>query len=134
MQMAKVDAATLTVILLYSTLAITGLLGNLWVMFTVSSQLVGCSIPVPSSRHRPLKTVIQASAYIYLLLLSVVDLISFVSVPLLVTDIIENRFPFGIGLCKLLFLCEGMNKSLSPLVLTALSIDRSVCCCVSSRV
>ena len=31
-------------ITIYSLLAVTGLLGNLWVIMTVSSQLLGCGI------------------------------------------------------------------------------------------
>lgn len=131
-----------SIIALYCVLALTGLIGNAWVMLTVIGQLMGyssfpfrgkncsnngnCSI---SHRRRSTVSGVQFSAFIYLLLLSVVDLVSFVSVPLLAADILENRWPFGILLCKLLYTCEGANKSLSPLVLTALSVDRYIAVC-----
>ncbi|GMT36291.1 hypothetical protein PFISCL1PPCAC_27588 [Pristionchus fissidentatus] len=126
-RLERLDGSLLMIICLYSGLAVTGLLGNIWVMLTVSSQLTGCAFR--SHRGGTLKHTLQSSAYIYLLLLSIVDLISFVSVPLLVTDILENKWPFSNTLCKLLFFCEGMNKTLSPLVLTALSIDRYIAVC-----
>ncbi|GMT07198.1 hypothetical protein PENTCL1PPCAC_29372 [Pristionchus entomophagus] len=127
-RLEALDGWLLMIICLYSGLAVTGLLGNMWVMLTVSSQLAGCAFP-SSHRGGTLKHTVQSSAYIYLLLLSIVDLISFVSVPLLVTDILENKWPFSKTLCKMLFFCEGMNKTLSPLVLTALSIDRYIAVC-----
>ncbi|PIO75558.1 7 transmembrane receptor [Teladorsagia circumcincta] len=71
----------------------------------------------------------QHLAYIYLLLLSVVDLVSLIPVPMLVADLQENEFIFGIALCKLLWFSEGTNKTLSPMILTALSIDRYIAVC-----
>ena len=121
----NLDGRLLWIVILYSTLALTGLIGNIWVLFTVSSQVVGCTA-LSRTRQPQLKQSVQTSAYIYLLLLSVVDLVSFVSVPLLVTDIVQNRWVFSHFMCKMLFFCEGMNKSLSPLILTALSVDRFV--------
>uniref|UniRef100_A0A183FY02 G_PROTEIN_RECEP_F1_2 domain-containing protein n=1 Tax=Heligmosomoides polygyrus TaxID=6339 RepID=A0A183FY02_HELPZ len=118
----------IVLIVLYSTLAVTGLLGNIWVLITVSSQLLGCC---SSSTHRgrAVKPNTQSSAYIYLLLLSVVDLVSLIPVPMLVADLQENEFIFGIALCKLLWFSEGTNKTLSPMILTALSIDRYIAVC-----
>ncbi|MFH4981018.1 hypothetical protein AB6A40_007727 [Gnathostoma spinigerum] len=116
------------VVALYSALAVCGLLGNIWVMLMVVTELCGCCQP-HSSHLRPSKPLIQCSANAYLLVLSVVDLISILPVPLLAVDIIYNEWPFGIVLCKLLFFCEGANKSLSPLILTALSVDRYIAVC-----
>ncbi|CAD6190512.1 unnamed protein product [Caenorhabditis auriculariae] len=121
----KVQVDTILVISVYSALAITGLFGNVWVLMTVWSQLLGCG----NTRGKPYKSVVQNSAYIYLLLLSIVDLITLISVPIIVSDIYANRFPFGIALCKLMFFCEGINKTLSPMVLTALSVDRFIAVC-----
>lgn len=122
------------VIVLYSLLAIIGLAGNLWVISTVLSQLVSCCNAGRFGFRRSSVRAVQSSACVYLLVLSVVDLISFVPVPLLAADIAENRWPFGIFLCKLLYTCEGVNKSLSPLVLTALSVDRYIAVCRPSLV
>uniref|UniRef100_A0A914W949 G-protein coupled receptors family 1 profile domain-containing protein n=1 Tax=Plectus sambesii TaxID=2011161 RepID=A0A914W949_9BILA len=143
------DVAAYALSVLYSSLAVFGLLGNLWVLVTVSSQLfhyggskklytnglissngltIGYSGVLGRGGRSSFKSH-QASAYIYLLVLSVVDLLSVFPVPLLITDIIRNEWPFGLPLCKLLFVCEGMNKSLSPLILTALSVDRYVAVC-----
>ncbi|TMS36787.1 hypothetical protein L596_003869 [Steinernema carpocapsae] len=123
------DTAGYTVVAVYSSLMITGVLGNTWVMYTVLKQLGCLCSPSSLSRHRPAIPMVQSSACIYLLLLSVVDLFSFVSVPLLAIDIWKNKWIFGEELCKLLYACEGANKSLSPLVLTALSIDRYIAVC-----
>ncbi|VDO28585.1 unnamed protein product [Haemonchus placei] len=118
----------IVLIVLYSTLAVTGLLGNIWVLITVSSQLLGCC-SATNQRGRVVKPNTQSSAYIYLLLLSVVDLVSLIPVPMLVADLQENEFIFGIALCKLLWFSEGTNKTLSPMILTALSIDRYIAVC-----
>ncbi|KAI1716931.1 7 transmembrane receptor (rhodopsin family) domain-containing protein [Ditylenchus destructor] len=123
-----------TVIILYCVLAITGLIGNIWVMMTVIGQFVGCTAPPFNRRRGTVPAGVQFSACFYLLLLSVVDLVSFVPVPLLAADILENAWPFGLPLCKLLYSCEGANKSLSPLVLTALSVDRYIAVCKPSFV
>lgn len=114
----------IVLIILYSALAITGLLGNCWVLITVLTQLLGFG-----NAGRSPKPTIQSSAYIYLLLLSVVDLISLMPVPIVVSDLHENRFLFGNVLCRLMYICEAANKTLSPMVLTALSIDRYIAIC-----
>ncbi|VDK42966.1 unnamed protein product [Anisakis simplex] len=120
------------VVALYSGLAITGLLGNLWVLLSVTGEMFRCCRPQWSNVR--CKPTMLCSATIYLLILSVVDLISMLPVPLLATDIIHNEWPFGLFLCKLIFFCEGANKSLSPLVLTALSADRYVAVCRATLV
>ncbi|VDK58712.1 unnamed protein product [Gongylonema pulchrum] len=123
--------------LLYSMLAVIALPGNVWVIVVVMDQIC-------SRRHyhystfrlkgrgqkRSQKAAVQSSATVYLLILSVVDLISILPVPFLVVDIFRNRWPFGLVLCKLMFFCEGANKSLSPLLLTALSLDRYMAVCL----
>uniref|UniRef100_A0A915DYP1 G-protein coupled receptors family 1 profile domain-containing protein n=1 Tax=Ditylenchus dipsaci TaxID=166011 RepID=A0A915DYP1_9BILA len=105
------------VVLVYTLLAITGLFGNIWVMMTVISQL-GCRF---------------GSLYIFAAAFNRRSDF-FCAVPLLAADIVANRWPFGIGLCKLLWSCEGANKSLSPLILTALSVDRYIAVCRPSFV
>lgn len=146
---ATADVAKYTLSVLYSSLAIFGLVGNIWVLVTVSSQLTsyggtkklytnglmsgnGVAIGYSGVLGRGGRSSFkphQASAYIYLLILSIVDLLSLLPVPLLIFDIITNWWPFGLTLCKLYFICEGLNKSLSPLILTALSVDRYVAVC-----
>lgn len=113
------------VMVLYACLAVTGVGGNCWVLIKVIKQLSGCS----TNRSRPYKTVVQSSAYVYLILLSVVDLLSLIPVPMIVTDVYVNHFPFGLWACKLSYFCEAINKSLSPMVLTALSVDRYIAVC-----
>uniref|UniRef100_A0A1I7TRF5 G_PROTEIN_RECEP_F1_2 domain-containing protein n=1 Tax=Caenorhabditis tropicalis TaxID=1561998 RepID=A0A1I7TRF5_9PELO len=110
------------VMVLYSCLAVTGVGGNCWVLIKVFKQL-------SSNRTRPYKTVVQSSAYVYLIILSVVDLFSLIPVPMIVTDVYVNHFPFGLWACKLSYFCEAINKSLSPMVLTALSADRYIAVC-----
>ncbi|CAJ0560551.1 unnamed protein product, partial [Mesorhabditis spiculigera] len=121
---SHLQPAVIAVIAVYVQLAVFGLCGNLWVMWTVLSQLLGCA-----TGGRPHKPTIQSSAFIYLLLLSVVDLVSFLPIPLLVSDLVMLRWPFSLGICKFFYICEGVNKTLSPMVLTALSIDRYIAVC-----
>jgi len=127
------DGEKSLVIAVYGFLAVTGLLGNIWVMLTVLSQLIVTPHSLRRRRGSPCTPSVQPSACLYLLLLSIVDLISIVPVPLLAIDIIQTEWPFGNVICKLLWTCEGANKSLSPLVLTALSVDRYMAVCQSSQ-
>lgn len=122
---------TLTVIIiLYSLLALTGIIGNIWVMTTVISQLVGCCMsPSFHTRRRTPIIGVQSSACLYLLLLSIVDMMSVLPVPFIISDLTNSNFNYENWLCKLVFSCEGANKSLSPFVLTALSVDRYIAVC-----
>jgi hypothetical protein len=119
----------------------TGLLGNIWVVSTVLDQFFANRRPMKlrslSAAAAPQlvrkKKPAHASAYLYLLLLSITDLISIAAVPLLVVDVAQSQWPFGPLACKLLFTFEGANKSLTPLVLMALSVDRYVAVCHGGR-
>jgi hypothetical protein len=118
----------------------TGLLGNIWVVSTVLDQFFANRRPMKlrslSAAAAPQlvrkKKPAHASAYLYLLLLSITDLISIAAVPLLGVDVAQSQWPFGLLACKLLFTFEGANKSLTPLVLMALSVDRYVAVCHGS--
>uniref|UniRef100_A0A0N4ZGM8 G_PROTEIN_RECEP_F1_2 domain-containing protein n=1 Tax=Parastrongyloides trichosuri TaxID=131310 RepID=A0A0N4ZGM8_PARTI len=121
------------IILIYFKLALCGLIGNIWVMYTVTRQLLSHKkySTATASHYRWISsnTMTQSSASIYLLTLSVVDLISLICVPMLANDILNNMWPYGDVLCKIFYACEGANKSLSPLLLTALSVDRYIAVC-----
>uniref|UniRef100_A0AC34REW4 Glycogen [starch] synthase n=1 Tax=Panagrolaimus sp. JU765 TaxID=591449 RepID=A0AC34REW4_9BILA len=123
-------AYSTAVSILYLILALTGFCGNLWVMTTVISQLVGCCMsPSFRARRRSPITGVQSSACLYLLLLSIVDLISLIPVPFVVTDVTLHKFIYPNWTCKMIYSFEAANKSLSPLVLTALSVDRYIAVC-----
>uniref|UniRef100_A0A915Q5T7 Glycogen [starch] synthase n=1 Tax=Setaria digitata TaxID=48799 RepID=A0A915Q5T7_9BILA len=111
------------VALLYSSLATTALLGNIWVISVVLNQ-IRYNFRRNMIHKRHMKGTVRNSVTVYLLMLSMADLTSILPVPFLVIDIFHNDWPFGIILCKLIFLYEGANKSLSPLLLTAFSVDR----------
>uniref|UniRef100_A0A0K0EVC0 G_PROTEIN_RECEP_F1_2 domain-containing protein n=1 Tax=Strongyloides venezuelensis TaxID=75913 RepID=A0A0K0EVC0_STRVS len=120
------------IIIIYFKLALCGLIGNIWVLYTVTKQLLGHKkLSSTSHNYRWISSSIpsQSSASIYLLTLSVVDLISLLCVPMLANDILNNMWPYGGILCKIFYACEGANKSLSPLLLTALSVDRYIAVC-----
>lgn len=123
------------IITLYSILALIGLCGNIWVTSTVVCQLTGCGLS-PSFRARRRSTIvgIQSSACLYLLLLSVVDVMSLVPVPFVVIDVMYTEFAYPVWICKMIYSFEAANKSLSPLVLTALSIDRYIAVCRPSLI
>uniref|UniRef100_A0A7E4VRH6 G_PROTEIN_RECEP_F1_2 domain-containing protein n=1 Tax=Panagrellus redivivus TaxID=6233 RepID=A0A7E4VRH6_PANRE len=99
-------------------------------MTTVISQLVGCCMsPNFRARRRAPVVGVQSSACLYLLLLSIVDMVSVFPVPFIVIDIATSKFNHGTWVCKFIFFCEAANKSLSPFVLTALSVDRYIAVC-----
>ena len=129
--------ALLIVALVYSGLWIVGVSGNIWVMTKVIATLVPCASSrgggggVGGARHR---LAVQSSARCYLLMLTLIDLTSLVCTPFLAVDIAINHWPFTPALCTLFFACEGASKSVTPFVLTALSVDRWLAVCAPSAV
>uniref|UniRef100_A0AC35U6N4 G_PROTEIN_RECEP_F1_2 domain-containing protein n=1 Tax=Rhabditophanes sp. KR3021 TaxID=114890 RepID=A0AC35U6N4_9BILA len=117
--------------ILYLVLGCICLCGNVWVLMTVIYHLKQHRTFSAANYRWVSAPVMQSSAIIYLIALSVVDLVSIVCAPMLVHDIILNQWPYGVIMCKVFFVCENANKSLSPLILTALSVDRYIAVCHS---
>lgn len=121
-------------IVLYCLLALCGFFGNIWVMFIVFCQLFTNNNNINDrNKNNKFTRNHQYLTYLYILILSIVDFISILSLPLIIIDILYNQWPFNIYLCKFLFFCEGTNKTLSPLILTLLSIDRYIIICLPNN-
>lgn len=102
----------------YSFLFIFGMLGHLWVLCVVGYIL------------KVLRGVIQnPNLFIYILCMSMVDVLVLLSLPMLVTNMYFFQWIFGRCLCKVYWIVESINKMLSTFVLCALSCERYLTIC-----
>lgn len=67
--------------------------------------------------------------FIYILALSIVDACVLSNVPVIILDILRNRWELGLVVCKIFWTMDSVNKVLSTFILTALSFDRYLAIC-----
>lgn len=67
--------------------------------------------------------------FIYILALSIVDACVLSNVPLIILDILMNRWILGVIMCKIFYTTDSINRVLSSFILTALSFDRYLAIC-----
>lgn len=67
--------------------------------------------------------------FVYVLTLTIVDAFVLSHLPLLVVEIVESRWIFGLNWCRYFWIAESVNKILSTFILTALCFDRYLLIC-----
>uniref|UniRef100_A0A915IAX5 G-protein coupled receptors family 1 profile domain-containing protein n=1 Tax=Romanomermis culicivorax TaxID=13658 RepID=A0A915IAX5_ROMCU len=66
---------------------------------------------------------------VYILALSIVDCFVLLNLPFIISDIVHESWIFGELLCKLHYIGDNLNKTMSTLILTTLSFDRYLSVC-----
>ncbi|KAI6214263.1 hypothetical protein M3Y94_00246800 [Aphelenchoides besseyi] len=118
----------LTFTSVYGLLFIGGTFGNGYVIVMLIRVLASILNKKTSGAQR-MSLLGTTPVYIYILGLSIVDLLVIFHLPLLIFDILEGQWLLGTALCKLYWIGESVNKLLSSFVLTVLSFDRYLCIC-----
>ncbi|KAI6192814.1 G-PROTEIN-RECEP-F1-2 domain-containing protein [Aphelenchoides fujianensis] len=116
---------------LYGLLFICGTVGNSYVILMLIRVLASIFNKKTSAAQRMSLsgTTPVLQLFIYVLGLSIVDLLVVFHLPLLVFDILEGEWIFGTALCKVYWIGESVNKLLSSFLLTVLSWDRYMAVC-----
>uniref|UniRef100_A0A183J173 G_PROTEIN_RECEP_F1_2 domain-containing protein n=1 Tax=Soboliphyme baturini TaxID=241478 RepID=A0A183J173_9BILA len=78
-------------------------------------------------------TLAHPQMFVYILFLSMVDALVLMHLPLVIVDIITNKWAFGRVMCKVYWTLENIGKVLSTFVLTAVSADRYLVVCHPNR-
>lgn len=104
-------------IILWSVLAIFGVFGNMVVMALIIRVVLNSQFS-------------SITVYIYIFCLCASDFVyllpSFLTI---VTRLNQSNWIFGFTACKLLYFCEGLNKTYSVCLLVLLSWDRWMAIC-----
>lgn len=108
------SAQSLLMPFIYIFFTLTGLIGNA----LVASMLV-----------RIFLSGTFLHVYVYVCALCAVDFVFLLTGPITVTHMIVGTWVFDSTLCKVMFFCEGMHKSLSIYVLVGLTGDRFLAVC-----
>ncbi|KAF7634349.1 G_PROTEIN_RECEP_F1_2 domain-containing protein [Meloidogyne graminicola] len=92
---------------------------NIWLISSVFRILVKNYIPV----------IILRQMSLYILMLAFVDLMVILTIPMHIHSMLTGHWNFGTFGCKLLVSVENINKLLSVMVLTCMSVERFIVIC-----
>ncbi|TMS39242.1 hypothetical protein L596_005797 [Steinernema carpocapsae] len=113
----------------YGLLFVAGTIGNGIVIAMICNVMTTMS---RNARYRGRRRVSASSTrhvFIYVLGLSIVDLLVILHLPFLIVDMLHGQWIFGTAMCKLYWFGECVNKLLSSFLMTVLSWDRYLAVC-----
>uniref|UniRef100_A0A914XEN6 G-protein coupled receptors family 1 profile domain-containing protein n=1 Tax=Plectus sambesii TaxID=2011161 RepID=A0A914XEN6_9BILA len=114
-------------LVIYGLLFIVGICGNVWVIVSVGVVLwkqLGHN-NVPRQMHHGM----MEHVFLFVMALSIVDLLVLMNVPLVISFIYYGEWLFSRWLCKMYWTMENVNKLLSVAILTVLSVERYMAVC-----
>ncbi|CAA16290.4 G-protein coupled receptors family 1 profile domain-containing protein [Caenorhabditis elegans] len=110
----------------YLVLFIIGTVGNGTVILMIINILTSMKRNVQAGKRMMSST---NHVFIYVLGLSIVDLLVILHLPFLVVDLLKGQWLFGVAMCKVYWFGESVNKLLSSFLMTVLSWDRYMAVC-----
>ncbi|CAI5448597.1 unnamed protein product [Caenorhabditis angaria] len=111
----------------YLVLFIVGTIGNGTVILMIINILTMMKKNVQAGKRNMMSS--TNHVFIYVLGLSIVDLLVILHLPFLVADLLKGQWLFGVAMCKVYWFGESVNKLLSSFLMTVLSWDRYMAVC-----
>jgi hypothetical protein len=103
----QIDEFILIKAIIYTIIFLTGTIGNLLIILVVS-----------------INKELRSTTYIYLLNLSICDIIHLLSIPFTIITSVKKDWIFNIYACKIFWLFNGINQFTSIALVSVVSIDR----------
>ncbi|EGT41988.1 hypothetical protein CAEBREN_06484 [Caenorhabditis brenneri] len=111
----------------YLVLFIIGTVGNGTVILMIINILTSMKRNMQAGKRKVMSN--TNHVFIYVLGLSIVDLLVILHLPFLVVDLLKGQWLFGVAMCKVYWFGESVNKLLSSFLMTVLSWDRYMAVC-----
>ncbi|CAO4372156.1 unnamed protein product [Caenorhabditis nigoni] len=111
----------------YLVLFVIGTVGNGTVILMIINILTSMKRNMQAGKRKVMSN--TNHVFIYVLGLSIVDLLVILHLPFLVVDLLKGQWLFGVAMCKVYWFGESVNKLLSSFLMTVLSWDRYMAVC-----